>query len=60
MDFMDDARLEKFSSEKSVRGAVVRKARARCEEAGAEEKAVVEEALKMLLEQFEREQEDGS
>lgn len=53
MDLMKDATLEKLSREKSVRGAVVKKAMDRYANAEPEQKAVVEQALKMLLERFE-------
>ena len=52
MDSINDEKLEKLASEKSVRGAVVRKAMERHANAEEGQEVVVEQALKMLLERF--------
>ncbi len=45
-------RLQKLAKEKSVRGAVVRQALRRSDEAGPEEQETLNAALHLLLEKF--------
>ena len=58
MDLINNTELERLSTEKSVRGAVVRKALERHAQAEPEQRAVVEKALKLLLDRFEGDREE--
>ncbi|MDH3997615.1 MAG: hypothetical protein OET90_02145 [Desulfuromonadales bacterium] len=52
-DFFNNPQFESLAKEESVRGVVARLAQERSAEVNADEKAVLEEAVQLLLQQFQ-------